>query len=65
MDTYLNDDFVDQLGDRVWLLDNDDDSLYKELFQDKEYKIVKTITFKTDYYEDYTYYIKLLEKVGD
>lgn len=65
MDTYLNDDFVDQLGDRVWLLDNEDDSLYKELFQDKDYQIIKTITFKTDYYEDYTYYIKLLEKVGD
>lgn len=65
MDTYINDDFVAQLGNRVWLLDNDDDSLYNELFKDQNYRIVKKVNFKTDYYEEYSYNVKLLEKIGE
>lgn len=65
MDTYLNKDFVKDLGSRVWLLDNADGSLYNELFSGTDYRITETIHIRTDYYEDYDYYIKLLEKVGD
>ena len=62
MSTYTSKDFIKKLSNRIWIIDTGDEALYKELFENEDYKIVKSESFKTDYYEEYDYNVKLLEK---
>lgn len=63
MNTYTSKDFIEKSPNRIWLIDTIDEALYNDLFKNKDYKIVKSKSFKTDYYEEYDYNIKLLEKI--
>ena len=65
METYTDKNFTEELSDRIWVVDTKDEALYKELFEDKGYKVIKSKKFVTDYYEEYDYDIKLLEKVSE
>lgn len=62
MQTYTSNEFAEKLSNRIWIIDTQDEYLYNELFKDKEYKVRIDESFTTNYYEEYNYHIKLLEK---
>lgn len=62
MDTYITTDFIDNLGDRVWIIDNDQKKLYESEFKYKDdYSVIKSEYFKSNYH-NIIYNIILLEK---
>lgn len=62
MDTYVTTDFIETLGNRVWLIDDDQSALYDTTFKDRnDYKMISSKEFKADYH-NLTFNIYLLEK---
>lgn len=55
----INDDFVDNLPDRVWVIDDENENLYNEIFKESDYKVVSKKLISTKYH-DYTFNLILL-----
>ena len=60
-ETCVTKDFVQDCSNRVWVIDDINESIYEELFKDNNYKKVKEKEFFTKYH-DYNYKITLIEK---
>lgn len=64
MDTYITSDFIKKLSNRIWIIDTDDESIYNEFFNNENYKIIINKCITTNYYEEYSYNIKLIEEIN-
>ena len=62
MQTYITDEFKEDFGNRVWVIDTYDDAVYDEFFNNDEYKVITETEFSTDYNECYKYKIRLVER---
>ena len=62
MDTYITSDFIQNLNNRIWIIDTADESIYNEFFNNENYNIIVNKCITTNYYEEYSYNIKLIEK---
>ena len=62
MQTYITDEFKEDFGNRVWVIDTYDDAVYDEIFNNNEYKVITETEFSTDYNECYKYKIRLVER---
>lgn len=59
--TCINSDFTNNLQGRIWIIDNIDKSLYNELFNNEQYKLISEKEFYTAYHE-YSMNMILIEK---
>lgn len=64
MQIYTNTDFTQKLEGRVWIIDKTDKSLYNELFNNEQYKLISEKEFWTAYH-GYSMNIMLVEKVDN
>lgn len=64
MKTYINTDFIKELDGRIWIIDTLDKSLYNELFNNEEYKVLNEKEFITKYH-NYSLNIMLIEKIKE
>ena len=64
MQICTNTDFMQNLNGRVWIIDKTDKSLYNELFNNEQYKMISEKEFLTAYY-DYSMNIILVEKISN
>ena len=62
MQIYTNTDIAQKLDGRVWIIDKTDKSLYNELFNNEEYKLISEKEFWTAY-KGYSMNMILVEKV--
>lgn len=60
MTTHTNADFISKLNGRIWIIDTWDEELYHDFFENEH--IIQNQVLKTEYYEDYEYDIKLIQK---
>ena len=60
---YTNEDFLNEINGRVWIVDTEDSSYYNKLFNNENYKLISQKLIKTEY-EEYVYNLYLVEKVG-
>ena len=60
-ETVITDDFIQDCGDRVWVIDNAYGSAAKDVFGDTDYKVVSEEKFYTSFH-NYNWTITLLEK---
>lgn len=61
METWINDDFMNNLSGRIWVIDEMSDACYEQLFNNDNYKFISRETFQTKY-QNYYYIITLVEK---
>ncbi len=64
MQIYTNTDMAEKLEGRVWIIDKMDKSLYNELFNNEDYKLISEKGFWTSYH-GYAMNIMLVEKVNN
>ena len=64
MTTCINSDFIQDLEGRIWIIDKTDKSLYNELFNNEQYKLISEKEFWTAYHE-YSMNMILVEKTSN
>lgn len=64
MTTCINSDFIQDLEGRIWIIDKTDKSLYNELFNNEQYKLISEKEFMTAYHE-YSMNMILVEKISN
>ena len=64
MTTCINSDFIQELEGRIWIIDKTDKSLYSELFNNEQYKLISEKEFWTAYHE-YSMNMILVEKTSN
>jgi hypothetical protein len=60
---YTNEEFLNNLKGRIWIVDTEDSSYYNKLFNNENYKLISNKLIKTEY-EGYVYNLYLVEKVN-
>ena len=58
---YTNEDFLNDLSGRIWIVDTEDSSYYNKLFNNENYRLISNKLIKTEY-EGYVYNLYLVEK---
>ena len=61
MTTSISSDFIEELEGRIWIIDTIDKSLYNELFNNEDYRLISEKEFWTAYHE-YSMNMILIEK---
>lgn len=64
MDTYVTDEFFNELSGRVWVVDGWSDNLYKNHFENDDYRLISHEEFSTAY-QGYHYIFFLVERVNN
>ncbi len=64
MQIYTNTDIAQKLEGRIWIIDKTDKSLYNELFNNEQFKLISEKEFYTNYH-GYCMNMILVEKVTD
>lgn len=64
MEVCINSDSIKKLEGRIWIIDKLDKSLYNELFNNEEYKLISEKEFITAYH-DYSMNMILVEKINN
>lgn len=60
---YTNEEFLNELNGRIWIVDTEDSSYYNKLFNNDNFKLISQKLIKTKY-EGYVYNLILVEKVN-
>ena len=61
---YTNLDFLNDCNGRIWIIDSENSDYYNTVFNNDNYNVISRKTIKTGY-ENYTYNMILVEKVGE
>ena len=62
MEAYITTDFLEKCKGRIWIVGSKYDGLYNYMFKNKDFKWIKAKLIETEYH-DYTYDIKLIERI--
>ena len=60
---YTNEDFLNEMNGRIWIVDTEASDYYNKLFNNDNYKLISQKLIKTEY-EEYVYNLYLVEKVS-
>ena len=60
---YTNEDFLNDLNGRIWIVDTENSSYYNKLFNNENYKLISNKLIKTEY-EGYVYNLYLVKKLN-
>lgn len=62
MQVMTNEDFLEDISGRIWIVDDWDKSLYNRLFNNNKYKLIKEYFIETNYH-GYNYNMILVERI--